>query len=142
LRAELMGLGRADAGAFDAVLKARRMPQTSADEVVARERAVAAAELEATRVPLKTAMACVEVVELAGRVARDGNPNAVSDAGVAGRLAAAAAEGAMLNVQINLKTLAPCADKNDVEKELPRLQQALDAASRKCADAVRDVMDA
>jgi len=142
LRTELVALSRLDAEAFESVLKARRMPQTNAEQVLAREQAMAAAELEATRVPLRTATVCIEVVELAGRAARVGNPNAVTDAGVAGRLAAAAAEGAFLNVQINLKSLAAGADKDDVEKELPRLQQALDAAARSCSEAVRTVMSA
>ena len=142
LRAELVGLGRVDAEAFDGVLKARRMPQTTPDEMAARGQALAAAELEATRVPLRTAKACIEIIGLAANAARDGNPNAVTDAGVAGRLAAAAAEGALLNVEINLKSLAAGADKDDVEKELPRLRQSLDAAARSCSEAVRAVMDA
>ena len=142
LRSELLGLGRLDAEAFDGVLKARRMPQSSPGEIAARERSLAAAELEATRVPLRTATACIAIVELAARAARDGNPNAVTDAGVAGRLAAAAAEGALLNVQINLKSLAAGADKDDVEKELPRLLELLDAAARNCSEAVRAVMNA
>jgi len=37
-------------------------------------------------------------------VARNGNPNAVTDAGVAGACALAAAEGAAFNVRINLKS--------------------------------------
>ena len=47
LRVELLALGRRDSEAFEQVLVARRMPQTSADEIGARERAIAAAELEA-----------------------------------------------------------------------------------------------
>ena len=48
----------------------------------------------------------------------------------------------MLNVEINLKSLAAGADKDDVEKELPRLQKLLDAAARSCSEAVRVAMNA
>ena len=80
--------------------------------VEAREKAMAAADLEAMRVPLETAQACLEVLELAVEVAEKGNVNAASDSGVAGLLAHAAAEGALLNVEINLKSAADSADKN------------------------------
>jgi hypothetical protein len=53
-------------------------------EVGAREVATTAAMLEATRVPLRTAEACLRVVEFAARAAKSGNRNAVTDAGVAG----------------------------------------------------------
>ena len=142
LRTELVGLARRDSEAFEAVLAARRLPQATPAEETARGAAVAAAELGAARVPLETAAACLEVVGLAAVAARLGNPNAVSDAGVAGHLAASAARGALLNVQINLKTMVPGADKNDVEKEMRRLNEALGPAVRECTDAVSAVLGA
>ncbi len=142
LRRDLLALGRRDSEAFDAVLRARRLPQTTADEVAAREAAIASADLGAAQVPLETARACVRVVELAATAARSGNPNAVSDAGVAGLLAHAAAEGALLNVQINLKSLAPSADKQDVAADLDEVRAALVSAYGRCRDAVGTAMSA
>jgi glutamate formiminotransferase/formiminotetrahydrofolate cyclodeaminase len=136
LRGELVGLARKDSEAFDAVLRARRLPQSTPEETAAREVALREAELGASRVPLATAEACLKVVELATLAARSGNPNAVSDAGVAGLLARAAAEGAILNVQINLKSLSAGADKEDVEMGLRRIRQALEPAAQGCLDAV------
>jgi glutamate formiminotransferase/formiminotetrahydrofolate cyclodeaminase len=116
MRVELMALGRRDSDAFEAVLRAGRLPQATPDEVTARDQALAAAGLEAARVPLATATACLRVTELAGRVAKCGNVNAITDAGAAGLLARAAGEAALLNVEINLKSLPDSADKHGVER--------------------------
>jgi formiminotetrahydrofolate cyclodeaminase len=100
------------------------------------------AEVVAARVPLETAAACARVLELAERAARLGNVNAASDAGVAGLLAGAAGEGALLNVQINLKSLPDDADKNDIQRQLQRLQETLRAAAQRCREAVHAVLGA
>jgi glutamate formiminotransferase/formiminotetrahydrofolate cyclodeaminase len=141
-RVTLFELARRDSEAFDAVLAARRLPQATADEIADRQIRVAAAELLATRVPLETARACLRVVELAGEAARSGNPNAASDAGVAGLLAEAAASGALLNVEINLKSLSPSADKEDVKQHARQLRDALAAAGESCRNAVHAAINA
>lgn len=142
LRRELLSLARADSEAFDAVLRAGRLPQGTPDEVAARETAMAGANLEAARVPLRTAEACLEVLQLASRAARSGNRNAVTDAGVSGLLARAGGEGALLNVEINLKSVPASADKEDVETGLRRLRAAFDAAAQDHRTSVQSVLDA
>ena len=94
-----------DTEAFNGVLAAIRMPRKSDEDRAARDAAMAAANLEATMVPLGVLERSVEALELALAVALDGNPNSVSDAGVAAACALAAAEGASLNVRINLDGL-------------------------------------
>ena len=64
-----------------------------------------AANQSAAKVPLDVLEATIRALELSLRVAKDGNPNSVSDAGVAGACALAAAEGAALNVRINAPSL-------------------------------------
>ena len=142
LRRGLMGLARLDSEAYDAVVKARSMPQASPAETVTREKALRAAILDASRVPLRTAEACLRVLELATLAARVGNVNAVTDAGTAGLLARAAAEGALLNVEINLKSLPAGADKNDVETALQRVRSTLGQAAQRCTDAVLSALNA
>ena len=142
LRAELLGLGRRDSEAFDAVLKARRLPQATPDEQAARAAAIAAADLQASLVPLETVRACTKVLALVETAARQGNANAVTDAGVAGLLAQAAGEGAALNVEINLKSLPEGADKTAVAADLGSARAALLAAGGQCRDAVRTGMNA
>ncbi len=142
LRLELMGLGRRDSEAFEGVIKARRLPETDADEAGIKARTLAEAELEAARIPRRTAEACLATVNLAEQVARLGNVHAVSDAGVAGLLGRAAGEAALLNVQINLKSLVESADKDDIHRGLQRLQESLGSASQRCAEAVHAGLDA
>jgi glutamate formiminotransferase/formiminotetrahydrofolate cyclodeaminase len=142
LRGRLLGLARKDSEAFEAVLEARRMAQSTPAEVEARDKAMAAADLEAMRVPLETARACLEVLELAVETARRGNVNAASDSGVAGLLAHAAAEGALLNVEINLKSAADSADKTDIEMGLQRVRTMLGPLARSCQDAVHAALSA
>ncbi len=142
LRGTLLALSRRDSAAFDAVLAARRMASSTPAETAARDQAIARAELEAARVPLETAEACLGVLELATVAARQGNANAVTDAGVAGLLAAAAAEGALLNVEINLKSLPVGADKEDVHKRLQRLASAVADRSAACRETVQSILHA
>jgi len=99
LRARLDRLGDEDAAAYDAVSAAYGIPKSLEAE---RSAAIQTALLHATRVPLETLRAARSVAALAARAAEAGNRNAVSDAGVAGLLAEAAARGAAYNVRINV----------------------------------------
>jgi methenyltetrahydrofolate cyclohydrolase len=104
-RAELLSLAQQDADAYDAVVRARRMPKESETERKARSDAMGKAMINAARAPLRAAVVASEVLDLAERIAPIGNRNAVSDAGVAALLAAAGVRGAVLNVRINLPYL-------------------------------------
>lgn len=101
----LRELAEEDATAYASVIHARRMPKDSQPELEARADALRTAMVDAARVPMRTAVVAAEVLELAERIAPIGNRNAVSDAGVAAQLAAAALRGALLNVRINLPYL-------------------------------------
>ena len=103
---ELLELAEQDATAYEAVVHARRMPKDSEPDREARASMLRTAMVDAARLPLRTATVVAEVLDLAQRIAPIGNPNAVSDAGVAAQLAAAALRGALLNVRINLPYLA------------------------------------
>ena len=142
LRRDLLALGRRDSEAFDQVLRARRLAHSTPAEVADRDAAIATADLEACRVPLETAQACVRVAGIAVVAARQGNVNACSDAGVAGLLARAAGEGALLNVQINLKSLPASADRESIESEAAKVRSGLQSAGEACATAVQSAMNA
>lgn len=102
LKAQLLGLVDADTAAYNRVTAAYGLPKQTEAQQGQRAAAVQAAMQEATQVPLATAEACVEVLELAAQAAAHGNRNAASDAAVAALLAHAGLRGAVRNVQINL----------------------------------------
>jgi glutamate formiminotransferase/formiminotetrahydrofolate cyclodeaminase len=126
-----------DAQAFNKVMEARGLPKNSEAEQAARTSAVAAANLHATEVPLATMRDAAAVLELAREAAESGNPNSVSDAGVAALMARAAVEGAWLNVKINLGGLADDKSRSAIEREGAQLLR--DARDR--AEAVLKVVN-
>jgi len=119
LRRELFDLVREDARAYEAYRGAMRLSQRTPEEVALRSQSLVDAARNATRVPLHTAEACVRALEIAREVATYGNPNAVSDAGVAAWLARGGAEGAALNVRINLKDV-PGAERQEFQERMDR----------------------
>jgi glutamate formiminotransferase/formiminotetrahydrofolate cyclodeaminase len=135
LQRELLDLVREDARAYEAFRSASRLSQRTPEEVLLRERSLVEAARDATSVPLSTAEACVRALELALQVASLGNPNAVSDAGVAAWLARSGVEGAALNVRINLNDL-PAAER---EEFASRVERSLAQAKELHASCVAQV---
>ncbi len=127
-----------DTDAFNAVLAAMRLPRQTDAQQAARAQALEQANQNATRVPLEVLERSVECFELAQRVAEHGNPASVSDAGVAGAAALAAAEGAALNVRINVPSLT---DAGVAAELLARTEELLGQA-RAAAGRVRETVDA
>ena len=127
----------ADTEAFSAVIAARRLPRKTEEERAARDEAIELANQEATRVPLTVLERTLEALDLALVAAERGNPNSVSDAAVAGACALAAAEGAALNVRINLPSIAT----EDVRAEIATRQQGLLDEARQRAARVREAAE-
>lgn len=105
LRGQLLALVDADTAAYENVMAAYQLPKDTDERVVARREAIQEALKHAADIPLATAEACVQVLNLAALAAEHGNPNAASDAAVAGLLAHAGLLGAARNVRINLQQI-------------------------------------
>lgn len=98
---QLLHLVDEDTCAFNKIMDAMSMPKKSDEEKAARAAAMEAATLYATQVPLRTMKTSYEVFDLVEEMAKEGNPNSVSDAGVGALAARSAVLGAFLNVKIN-----------------------------------------
>ncbi|MBN2264213.1 MAG: glutamate formimidoyltransferase [Candidatus Aminicenantes bacterium] len=125
-----------DTEAFNKVMEAFRLPKTTPEQAEEKDRAVEAANREATLVPLRVLEMAVEAIGLARTAAAKGNRNSVSDAGVAGLAAQAAGEGAHYNVLINLAGIKDAAFAGRVRRQAARLRRTLD----KEAKAVRAIL--
>lgn len=138
-QSELINLAELDANAYEAVVRARRLPRDSERERRARTVQVDAAVREATRIPLAAAKAASAVLDLAEQAAPIGNRNAISDVGVAGLLAVAALRGAALNVEINLPYLGSDeALRNEAAAEVASLLATADERDRRVRSAVAE----
>jgi len=103
-----------DTDAFNKIMAGFSMPKGTDEEKAARDKAIREGTKEATLVPFSVLEKTREAAELALIVAEKGNRNSLSDSGVAGLTAAAAAEGAFYNVMINLAGIEDETFKNDI----------------------------
>jgi glutamate formiminotransferase/formiminotetrahydrofolate cyclodeaminase len=122
LRARLTVAIDADSAAFDAVMAAIKMPKGTDEEKATRQAASEAATLHAMQVPLETARASLQALQLALVVAESGNVSSITDAAVAGLMARAAVEGAGLNVRVNAASLQDQAQARTLIEELATIR--------------------
>jgi len=123
-REEFVALAREDSEAYDAVVAARRLPKDTDEQKAARQNAIALANRRAAEVPMRTARAAARLLAALPELAQKGNPNAVSDVGAAALLLDACAEGALLNVGINLPGIEDAALVAEMQRETAVLQEA------------------
>ncbi len=130
----LMAGGTEDAQSFDAVMAAYRLPKATDAEKTARSAAIRAAMTYATRVPLRNAELCAEVLALAARLAGRSNPRALSDLQSAVYLARAGLLGCLANVDINLPGVKDEAAAEEIRQAARRLEVAATVAKSAGAD--------
>jgi methenyltetrahydrofolate cyclohydrolase len=91
-----------DAKAYQQVLDAYRLPKATEDEIRIRKTTIQLANQQAIATPYQTMNQALEGLKLLEFLLPYGNPNAISDLGVAAILLDSAIKGAKLNVMINL----------------------------------------
>jgi len=94
-----------DTRSFNRVMDAFSLPKNNDDEKRIRKEAIQDATKYATEVPFKVMQLALESMELIEMMAKTGNPNSISDAGVGALAARSAVLGAHLNVKINARDL-------------------------------------
>jgi formiminotetrahydrofolate cyclodeaminase len=106
LRKQFIILIDKDTEAFNKVMEAYGLPKDSDEQKTLRNAAIQSATKEAALVPLEVMIHCIDALALAKIVAEKGNINSISDTGASVLMLQAAAEGAALNVKINLSGIS------------------------------------
>ena len=141
IRPVLQQLMEKDAEAFAQYGAATALPKSTDEEKAVRKNAIRDATRESAKVPMEIARKCRRLLELAGTLAVNCNPNLVSDVAVASHLALAGFHSALINVRVNLKYLDDADFVGAMEAELapmahnaPKLAQAALASSYRVMD--------
>lgn len=125
LKEELLFLVDEDTAAFNQIITAFRLPKNTAAEKEARKIAIQDATKNAIEIPFKVMTTANSCFPLLKNMAKNGNPNSVSDAGVGALCTRTAVHGAYLNVLINCKELD---DEKYVSKMLSKAKATLNKA--------------
>jgi len=127
---ELLKLVDLDTVAFNKIMEGFSLPKSTDEEKVVREKAIQEATKYAIEIPFKVMQMAHGSLEVIKAMAEIGNPNSVTDAGVAALCARTAVLGAFMNVKINAsgyKDKAYTADIIKMGEELERQAMAIEA---------------
>lgn len=105
IKSALLKLVDEDTLAFNAIMNAFALPKTTDEEKKYRSEAIQSATKHATEIPLRVMELSYQSFDLIEAMAKEGNPNSVSDAGVGALCCRTAVYGAYLNVLINAGSL-------------------------------------
>jgi formiminotetrahydrofolate cyclodeaminase len=105
LNEDFLSLFYEDMEVFTKLMATFGLPRNTEEEKKKRSEAIEEATKKAIEVPLKVMEKSRRAAELALSMAKIGNLNAISDTGIAGEMALAAARSASYNVLINLNFL-------------------------------------
>jgi glutamate formiminotransferase/formiminotetrahydrofolate cyclodeaminase len=126
-----------DSQAFNNLMAAFKMKKKTDEQKLERDKAVEEASKQATLVPMNVLERSLEALELAKEVALHGNKNSISDAGVAGLAAQAAAEGAYYNVRINLPSIQDEKFKSNTREKADSLKKK----SEKLSKGIKEIIE-
>jgi glutamate formiminotransferase/formiminotetrahydrofolate cyclodeaminase len=131
-----------DTEAFNRLMAAYSLPKKTDEEKKIRQDAVDEATKGATLIPFTVLERSRTAAELALAVAKKGNRNSLSDAGVAGLTAAVCAEGALYNVLINTQEMAAGSYRSETRTQARKLcQVVLDTAAKIRAEMEKELAD-
>jgi len=120
---ELTRLVDMDTAAFNKIMTSFDLPKSTDEEKKARTQAIQDATRYAIEIPFKVMQAAYQSMEVIRAMAETGNPNSVTDAGVAALCARTAVLGAFMNVRINASGYKDKTYVDEILKDGNALQQ-------------------
>lgn len=122
---KLSSLATRDNEAYGKVMEAYRLPKQTEEQQNTRQNAIQEALKGAALVPLETLRAVHQLLGPAQKLIEKGNPNCITDVGVAVLLIESAAKGAAYNVRINLSSITDAAFSRETSDEVQALMKSL-----------------
>jgi glutamate formiminotransferase/formiminotetrahydrofolate cyclodeaminase len=123
-----------DTAAFNRIMDAFALPKSTDEEKASRKVAIQTATRYAMEVPfgvMQHSLSCFDVIE---DMVNRGNPNSLSDVGVAALCARAAVQGAFLNVRINA---TGCEDTIFASEMITRGEKMCEQATQREAEILK-----
>lgn len=115
-----------DAQAYTEVMAAYKLPKNTDEEKDRRDQAIQEGLKNAALVPLSVAEDALKIMDLAGKVVKEGNKNAVTDGVVAAMTARTAVLAALYNVKINLSAIKDTTFEERVAQEVMRMEDEVE----------------
>lgn len=133
----LMALVDEDTAAFNRIMAAIGMPKATDQEKELRAQALEEATIYAAQVPLRTMQTAYEAFDVLEAMAREGNPNSISDVGVGALAIRSAILGAQLNVRINASGIK----NRETAQELTEAAEEIAAYAASREDAILNIVN-
>ncbi|MGB8955801.1 MAG: cyclodeaminase/cyclohydrolase family protein [Tumebacillaceae bacterium] len=135
---EMEELLEADMVSFDNYMAALKLPKESDEEKKARSAALQEAAIHATEVPLRLAVLCRDSLAITQTIADSANKNVISDLGIAALLLEAAAQSALLTVDMNLPGLKDAEKKAAFTEKRDHVAGEIVTRKNAIVETVRD----
>jgi len=129
-----------DTRSFNRVMDAFALPKGNDEEKKIRKDAIQEATRYATEVPFRVMRLALESMDMIEAMAKTGNPNSISDAGVGALAARSAVLGAYLNVKINARDLNDRAFAEDLLKKAKEIESLAVEKENQILDIVKGVL--
>ena len=140
LRTLLQGAIKKDVDAFNCVMDAYGLPKVSDEEKLERSSQIQKALKIAIEAPMECAVLCARVLPLCKKIAKIGNVNIISDAGVAVLAVRAAFKSAELNVYVNASALKDKIFADAKIEEIRKLSNEVDKEEQESFSYVANVI--
>lgn len=125
-----------DARAYEGLSVAFKMPKGTGIERQERQKKIQEALREATAVPLEICNYAHRAIKLCLPVARKGNINLITDVACAGVMLKCAFQSALLNVEINLKSIKDDKFILEIRRVLEPMEEEVSAIARELTGEV------
>ncbi|MCO5933959.1 glutamate formimidoyltransferase [Mucilaginibacter sp. RB4R14] len=141
LKDELLRLVDLDTTAFNKIMEAFSLPKGNEQEKATRVQAIQDSTKYAIDIPFKVMETAYESLTLIRAMVESGNPNSVTDAGVAALCVRSAVMGAFMNVKINASGYKDKAFVDDVLKRGEAIEQKTIAAEAEIIALVNEKIE-